>query len=326
MTYDTAQSNGPAVKGVTDRVLHTSLLGVRFWDPVLRRTISDGLKVSAYPAMNPRLRSEAVPNPSGVYGFHNLPGLRDFALREIKRPEQQWKDVDPRTPPLHGKRYIVEVTDNRDWRLLPFFRDWRFLPFLLNVTVPVQEGIWPWSCALSGSSPDTGSSFVPLFSSPTRSIPAGMAAIRAELRDPNAKQPAAWALLEARYQGVPLARGLADAKGRIVLIFPYPEPARLEFSPPVGSPPRERSIPLRMQQWRIDLQAFYTPDPNPPAIPDLEIIACTQPPAKLWEEETLNTPLTGTAITFGDEKIIRTKKAGGETLPELYITSAVSPP
>ncbi len=317
MTYDTAQSGGPAVKGVPDRVLHTSPFGVRFWDPVLRRTISDGLKVSAYPAMNPRLRAEAVPNPSGVYGFHNLPGLRDFELREIKQPEQQWKDVDPRTPSFSGKRFIVEVTD---------LRDRRFLPFLLNVTVPVQEGIWPWICAVSGSSPDTSSSFVPLFSSPTRSIPAGMAAIRAELRDPDAERPAAWALLEARYQGVPLARGLADAKGRIVLIFPYPEPARLEFSPPVGSPPRERSIPLRMQQWRIDLQAFYTPDPNPPAIPDLEIIACTQPPATLWEEETLNMPLTSTAITFGEENSVRTKKAGGEKLPELFITSAVSPP
>ena len=49
--------------------------------------------------------------------------------------------------------------------------------------------------------------------------------------------PAAWAVLEAHVPGRPVVRGIADAQGRIALIFAYPEPVtNVLESPPVSSP------------------------------------------------------------------------------------------
>jgi hypothetical protein len=152
-----------------------------------------------------------------------------------------------------------------------------------------------------------------------------MAAFRAELWDPEEKRPARRALLKAFYQGKPLGQGLSDDKGSIVVIFAYPEPARLLISPPTGSPPRNPGIvPLRDQEWRIDLRAFYRPDANADEMPELTAV-CNQSPASMWQDRELRNELLDVSLQFGKETILRTEIAG-EMLPVLYVTSAGSPP
>jgi hypothetical protein len=299
-----------SIKEMSDRTLHACPLGVRFRDDVLQAVISDGLKVTAYPVANPQLRVEAISNPSGVFVFHGLPGLHDFEFREGQKP---WNDLDPWTTAVSSRPYCIEVRDNLR----------RFLPFLMMVQTP-KKGMVAWNRNGPVSSPDTAISFVPLFSSPARSAPPGMAVLRAELWDPEENRPAR-ALLEASFKGQLMAQGLADERGLVVLIFPYPEPARLQISPHPGSPPGNPGlIPLRDQEWRIDLRAFYKPDANGGELPDLEMV-CNQPAASMWQDEQLQNELDHASQQFGKETILRTETAG-ETLPVLYVTSAVSPP
>lgn len=308
------------IKGVRDLTLHACPLGVRFWDPVLQSVVVDGLKVSAYPAGNPRLRVDAISNPSGVFVFHGLPGLRPFELRQGEKQENPWKNIDPWSSPssISYKRFCIEITDGTG----------RFLPFLLRVAVP-NKNILSWNRCAPGSPPDMENGFVPLFSAPTRSAPPSYAVLRADLWDQAERRPASYALLKASFEGTHLAQGIADAKGRISLIFPYPEPARYQYGSPGGSPPGMGVIiPLREQKWQIDLQAFYKPDftsdENPIDIPDLETI-CNQPPATLWQKKTAGNGMVSVSVKFGEEKILKTED-GSKSLSEFYITSAVSPP
>ncbi len=309
---DTLVNTADGAKTVPDRTLHTAPFGLCFWDAVGECPVADGLSVSAYPGGNPLLRTKGVPNPSRIFSFHGLAGLRDF---ELGGGAKEWEDLDPWASPVTPRHFCIETTDN----------DRRFLPFLLHAEVP-NKGIWVWKEGAS-SPPDAGNPSVPLFSAPFRPVPPGMAAIRAALWDPNERRAAAWAFVEASFQGQLLTRGIADQKGRVVLIFPYPEPARPQFGSPAVSPPAAGSIvPLSKQEWLIDLQILYKPNPAPPEIPDLREVIFNQPHATLWQEETLENPLLQTSLKFGTETVLRTKKTGSGMLPELYITSTGSPP
>jgi len=300
-----------SIKEKSDRTLHACPLGVRFWDDVLQTVISDGLRVAAYPEGNPGVRTEAISNPSGVFVFHGLPGLHSFEFRE---GQKSWSDLDPWKAAVSFRPFCIEVRDNLR----------RFLPFLLKVQAP-NKGMVIWTRGGTISPPERETTFVSLFSAPTRSIPPGMAVLRAELWDPKEKRPAASVLLEATFKGQLLGHGLADEKGCIVLIFPYPEPARLQISPTPGSPPRNPGIvSLRDQEWRIELRAFYKPGTNPNATPDLTMV-CDQTAAVMWREETLENEFADVSVRFGKETVLQTS-AGSETLPVLYITSAVPPP
>ena len=143
----------------------------------------------------------------------------------------------------------------------------RFLPFSFVAELPFK-GLYNWTSPLDpapASPPDLPRN-VPLYSAPTRRAPAGMAVVRAELRDAVLDAPAAWAVVEARLEGQLLARGFADERGQLALIFPYPAPLKFPPVSPPDSPPTAQGPPLMQQEWHITLSAAYAPQ-SPPSTP-----------------------------------------------------------
>src|SRR6188768_1007779 len=83
----------------------TAPLGVRFWDPLAAVFVGDGLRVVAYPVVDPSRRVEAIANGSRVWVFHKLPGMG-----EVQRGEGDaafWGN-----PPA-TRAYVLEVDDDR---------------------------------------------------------------------------------------------------------------------------------------------------------------------------------------------------------------------
>ena len=153
-------------------------------------------------------------------------------------------------------------------------------------------------CGLVESPPLTGA--VPLFSLPSRPVPAGSAAVRAELTDAGTGEPAAWAVLEVKAPGVPLARGIADRHGRVLVLLPWPEPPwQSTTSPPAGST-------LSGQTWPVELAVRYSPGSPPDAEagpPDLCTVL-TQLPATLAGEESPAVPVQADELAFGRELVL----------------------
>lgn len=275
----------------------TAPLGVRFFDAIAGSIIFEGLSLSAWPVDNAAARRDGAVNRSGTFYFVDLPGLRDAEFGA--GDDDYWAAVT-------RKAFVVEVFD----------RYRRFLPFSFGVALP-NRGILDWSCAGDASPPANHPPRpVPLYSAPPRPVPSGVQVIRAELRDPIARAPAAFAVVEAHIAGEPVARGIADEQGRLALLLPAPRP--IEFSPgdfAAGSPPD--GPPLDKQSWAVELRAFFAPSP-PARFPDL-CATLAQPAARLWADEARTTPLPAQVLRYGRESIIRTAGALG-ALPQLYIT------
>lgn len=146
-----------------------------------------------------------------------------------------------------------------------------------------------------------------------------MAVVRAELWDPTLNRPAAWALVEALIDGDVQGRGISDEEGRLLLMFPYPEPKDTSPSPPAGSPPGGGPTRLVDRTWPLQLQAFYTPGATVPKIPDLNKVF-EQTPATLWRTLSPNAPLGPQTLKYGSELILATQSKS-----ELWITTLSSP-
>jgi hypothetical protein len=143
---------------------------------------------------------------------------------------------------------------------------------------------------------------VPLFSAPARIAPAGTAAVRADLRDAVTGAPAAWAVLEVSSAGTPVHRGVADERGSVVVLLPYPEPPWHGPSPPPGS------RALSDQTWSVSVSVRYSPAAtSPPAgePPDLCAVL-TQSPATLLAMLSPSSPLGAQTLAFGRELVLRT--------------------
>jgi len=282
-----------------ERVRLVAPLGVRFWDRVTGAVVSEGLEVEVFPEGHPEQRVTVAANNSGVFNARGLPGLAGFETGGVANP----------TP----RAFVIEVTD----------RAGRFLPFALPVDVPA--GLLQW---------EPGVTMVPLFSAPSRPVPAGMAVVRAQLvradvpgpdpLDPEKRWPAPWAVLEVTPPGGPAVRGLADEGGSVVVVCPYPEPP----PPPVDrpSPPPD---PIRPgdRTWAVGVKAFFAPPASPLAAttdrPDLRALM-TQPAARAWADTALATELTAATLLFGQEMVLRTTVPGTsppESKPELFITT-----
>jgi hypothetical protein len=147
-----------------------------------------------------------------------------------------------------------------------------------------------------------------------------MAALRADLVDPVAERPASWALIEVQANEV-RSRGIADAAGRALVVFPYPEaPAQAVGS--VASPPQAVAIEYR---WRLDAAVFYQPRLHVPEIPDL-LDLLDQPAATAWADAERTVPLGVLDLASGTETIVRTAGPGGRgMLSNLYLTPVASP-
>jgi hypothetical protein len=181
---------------IVDRVTITAPLGVQFWDVVQNVPVGEGLDVVAFPPDSPARRTTGIANTSGVYVFHQLPGLGQ----------------SPRT-------FVLQVQDPAG----------RFLPWQFDLLAP-QRGLAAFPCGSPLEGPG-----VPLYPAPTRQGQAGMAVVRAQLMDTLTGGAAAWALIDLHLNGLALARGVSDAAGRAVMFFAYPEPTGFSAGSPPAS-------------------------------------------------------------------------------------------
>jgi hypothetical protein len=287
---------------VLEHLARVTPLGMRFWDQVSGAIVSHGLVVRAYPVNNPARKVNAIANRSGIFVAHGLPGLREVECG--KGDTDFWKRFLPHGSPPNSA-FAVEVVDERG----------RFQPFQFTVELPVK-GLLAWPSE-STDSPPKGLPHIPLYSTPARSVPSGMAVLRADLKDWVTEKPAAWAVLEARLEGQPPVQGIAGKDGRVALVFPYPEPVSGPLGSPPGFPPSGERKPLLEQKWAVTLQAWYSASPSVTDSPDLSKVF-TQQLATLFATVSPATVLTTVTLEFGRDLILRT---GLES--ELFIQSAV---
>ena len=305
-----------------DRLTLVAPLGLRFCDLMSGVLVGDGLDVQVYPSGNPTTKVPAVANRKGVYVLHHAPGLRD--LEHGEGDQEFWQNVPARN-------FVIEVNDNQR----------RFQPFQFTASLPAK-GVYEWIGPVPGS-PPTPVESIPLYSSPVRSVPSGMAVVRAELWDTSNNTAASWGVIEASLNDRVVARGIADEQGRIALIFPYPAPRPFAISSPpaspMSSPPAASSLPLTEQVWPIRLRALYTPvrpiasPPNSfetkPELPELRF-TLSQPEATIWADAAFTEPLLEASLQYGHELVLQSKAATSPPSQArqsvLFITPAVSPP
>jgi hypothetical protein len=194
----------------------------------------------------------------------------------------------------------------------------QFHPFTFEADVPTRK-IMSWECAAAPAleplnRPD---GTVPAYSTASRAIPGGMAVLRADLYDPAAQAPAAWATLEVLLDGVVLGRGIADKRGCVLVAFPYPEP--IDATP---ATPESFGVPLTEQIWPLSLRAFYASGAPIPNIIDLCAVL-NQPEADLWRAWTSaanKQPFTTVDLRYGREAVAVSFNAANTSLSRLYIT------
>jgi hypothetical protein len=256
-------------------------LGLRLWDVATGSAAGEGVVVGYFPPSGPA--ATAVRTPSGVHALRGLPGLG--ATERGAGDAAFWYH-----PPAQGS-YRVDIRDPQG----------RYLPMCLDVMLPAF-GLYAPHTTLPG----LHASVVPVFSSPARPVPAGFAAVRAQLAlDPDT--PASWARLDIGLPDSTTATGVADGAGRVCVLFPWPEP-------PPGSP-----ADLRDQTWSLQLRAFFgspasagqAPSPVAPAdgAPELSDLV-QQRPARLAAGD--GGDLTRADLSYGRELVLRT--AGRSTL------------
>ncbi|MCX9158480.1 hypothetical protein OPU71_20350 [Niveibacterium sp. 24ML] len=182
-------------------------LGLRLEDP-FGGALGSGLKVTATPPDSGMPPQRLQPTPSGHWVAHGLPGLRG------------WENAETGDPLALAREFEIKVEDPQA----------RVLPTRFRLTLP-QNRLARLRCPgpLPGDPPIEHFP-IPLFATPARPAPAHWACLRASLRelplaDPDKAAPAAWALLEVRQGATLLARGMADARGELMVCFAYPEPA-----------------------------------------------------------------------------------------------------
>jgi hypothetical protein len=280
---------------IIEKLLLVAPLGLCFHDAATGERINEGLNVSVYPATTSarKKRANAFPNRSGVYVLHNAPGLENFSGGA--GDAEFWEENPPQ------KTYIVEVSDSEK----------RFQSFQFEVQLPVK-GIYKWE-NVPPASPNKNLASIPVYSAPTRKILGGMSVVRAHLREAEGV-PAAWAVLEARFEGNLVARGIADRDGQIVLIFPTLAP---QSNPLISPPATPTQVSLAEQNWILDLTIKYEPDifqssPPVPAesegevFPDLRL-ALAQATGRIWADTEQTEESETATLNLGKELVLRSR-------------------
>jgi hypothetical protein len=258
---------------VLERITRTALLGVRPWDAATGRAVTEGLSLTEI-----RHGIRATPNRSGVFVFHDLPGLRASSFGT--GDDGFWA-----SPPAHAE-LTLELADERG----------RYLAFRFDAEAPAR-GVFREACP--ASPPELDVPGVPLFSAPSRTVPGGLAAVRADLWDLTADEPAAFAVLEVTAGPGLMFRGVADERGRVLVLLPYPEPPWQTGSPP------PTAVALSEQTWTLGLAAAYAPPAGPAPAPDLCAVL-SQPPATLLAALSPPVALTTATLVFGQPLSLRT--------------------
>jgi hypothetical protein len=165
----------------------------------------------------------------------------------------------------------------------------RFLPLRFGVDLPAGLLLDP--CGDGGTA-------IELASAPTRAVPAGYAAIHARLWDRPGARPASWARLRAECGGH-TATGTADARGRVLVLLPWPAPVAEDTRVP----------PLHEARWPVVLTAFWSPGlAVAEDVGDREIVPpdlCAlraQPQVSLLDHDA---PLPAQQLAYGRALIVR---------------------
>jgi hypothetical protein len=277
---------------ILDRVIRAAPFGLRFRDVATGLPVAEGLRVTVTSVRNAARCATLDVNGKGIWYAHRFPGFSDDALAAA----DDWSSL--------SQPCLVEVED----------RAGRFLPLRVLLDLPVRGIVdWPGWAALpqdllapwfdDSSPPNVMPDALPLFSSAGRTAPAPLAEMRCQLsRDDGG--PAAWALLTAAHGGTVRTIGQADAEGRAVLFFPYPERPRPSLA---TSPPAITDF-----RWSIEVAAYW--DGLDPAVtPEFaDLMAQLDHPRTLFAS-TISPPdpLPSQLLSFGRPLVLRT-----ETTPD----------
>ncbi len=301
---------------VLEQVQIVSPLGMRFWDDVSGRYITNDLQVIASPQNKPWQSTIAITNRSGVYIFPKISGLEQPA--DDQSEATFWDD------PSFKRSYLIKVEDGLQ----------RFHPYSFSVELPqkgllgIQDVHFPLSSPPPFSPLEPSAQFLPLFSNATRKIPSGMAVIRADLRNPNNSEPVPWAVLQVEVvdqniRGI----GVSNIKGSAIITFPYPDRPEASFNDLTSplSPIDTNQTSLFEQSWELSLSVGWNPSFQGdfvPTMPDLSYLlqALEMHPARLWSNHEQQIELVNPTLKYGEELILRSNDQGNNQLPVLYLT------
>jgi len=292
---------------ILERLALNAAFGVRFRDMADGSTVIDGLVVEVFPRGNPNARTTAVVNRSGIYVAHRVPGLRDFEFADVADPRDLW--------PAALAPFRIEVSDPQG----------RYLPIAFDADLPAR-GLFTWLAPwlsppqpvalplTAGSPPQFMLGHIPLFPAPARPVPDPLAVLYAQLRDQATGAQAAWFALGVSIDGVPRGLGLADAQGRVAVMFPYPEPPRASLA----SPPESRND----FTWEVGLAAYgvlASPPRTPSPFADLEqVLAALAAPRAVVE--SIVSPAVPLRLAYRVPIVARTAGAAGPAASFLLVS------
>lgn len=282
-------------------------LGIELWDFLTDAPVTDGLTATAYPVTGPASPVTGVRTPSGVLAFHGLPGLHDAEYPDPDGPADL-----PSSPTAD---FDVLVRDARG----------RFNDVVLRVTAPLL-GVATAADALADcpgalSFPEGARVF--LFSAPSRPLPAGTGAIRAQILARigegagEQRVPAPYAVVKVDVAGGQWV-GVADRNGAALVPVPYPA-----FGGGFGGsladsiPPGSHGTPTYDQVWPVTVEVSSEPGALefPARLdepPRLGSVLC-QAAASVWLDTADDDPqpqLT-TELTYGRDLVLATTDPGG---------------
>ncbi|MEX1020450.1 MAG: hypothetical protein WDZ49_12375 [Litorilinea sp.] len=288
-----------------------TLLGIRFWDRLLARPVTEGLAVRAQRVREDRARrlGRSVvgrPTPGGTiafFGLHSGERVEADPATQIWSmvPAQQWVAVDVvdtlrRYLPLS---FVVRVPLDHPGA----FRGqaaWLDTPLVRPIPPPADDGA---ANALG----------VSLWTAPSRPLPGTYILLLAQIvvgttADP---PPAAYALVEVTQpaSGTLVHFGMTDMNGTLLLPLPYP-------SVPDPPPDVDYAV-LQRQTFPLTISIRFRADARPvlpdSEVPELESLL-SQPPAQIGTHHS-GTPATlatasvlDATVEYGKPLVLRTAR------------------
>ncbi|UVO51125.1 hypothetical protein M0208_11555 [Sphingomonas sp. SUN019] len=280
---------------VLERVTRPAPFGFRFLDVATGSPVPDGLDVTVTSTRNTARRAALTVNGKSVWYAHRFPGFADHVLTETP----DWSAL--------AQPCRVSVTD----------RLGRFLPLDVEIALPMRGIVdWPGWAGLpqallapltrtdDASPPAVMRDALPLFSAAGRIAPGPLAEVRCQLLRDDTGAPAAWALLTASHGGIVRAIGQADAQGRVILFFAYPDRPRPSLA---TSPPAITDF-----RWSIELAAYWNAL-DPAATPDFAALMGQLTHPRTLFESTVppRSPLPSQLLSFGRALVVRTAATPG---------------
>lgn len=222
----------PGTELVREEVVETfTPLGLQLWDQVADLPMP-GLRVEARARGGGKV-SGAFTTPSAVYGFRNIV---DLGL-----------EFDP---PVDVLDQVATLSASQEIIVAAIDPLGRFLPMVLAAPAPVVGLLT--AADVQATSVPSGTRIY-LFSSPSRTLPTGTAAVRATLAA-NDDSPLPFALVMVSDPADPADRfgiGVSDERGEVVVPIPYPV---FGGALPGSSVSGTSGTPLEVQSWPLRIE------------------------------------------------------------------------